>query len=137
MVFWWCTLRPNRILLWLWPFPFAQWKGKIVCTYVFLPSLPFCRQIGCFDHAQHADENRSKANRKFYCHCCNSPAHSVATQILREINFKNSWSLNTAIFTISETLNFNNLVDFSPQKWKKNLHNQNSELPKVPKWQFF
>ena len=35
---------------------------QCVRTYFCHPQ-PFCRQIGCFDHAQHADENRSKANR--------------------------------------------------------------------------
>ena len=57
------------------------------------------------------------------------------TQILREINFGESRSSQTAIFATLETLNLANLVNFTLQKVQQSHKNQNSEAPNVLKWQ--
>ena len=58
-----------------------------------------------------------------------------ATQILREIKFRESRSSKTAVFAIFEALNFVNLVKFNLQKVQKVLKNQSSEPVSVLKWQ--
>ena len=55
------------------------------------------------------------------------------TQILREINFGEFKSSETAVFAILGALNFAKLVNCSLQKVKKIHKNQNSEPVKVLK----
>ena len=56
------------------------------------------------------------------------------TQILREINFGDSRSAESAIYTILGAVNFVLLVIFSLEKVQNVIKNQNSEPLNVGKW---
>ena len=56
-------------------------------------------------------------------------------QILREINFEESRSSQSAIFAIVGALNFVTLVNFSLQIEQKFHQNRNSEPLNLSKWQ--
>ena len=57
------------------------------------------------------------------------------TQILREINFGESRSSETAVLAILGALYFANLIDFSLQKVQKCLKAKIQSLANVLKWQ--